>query len=98
MQYNKSRILTYLLLAFSYIEAFAYNSGRGRLDSEPSDFSMGIMAVLGVVIGIPFVFFVIYNMFKSGIKEEDKELNKLGCMAFFAVIAAFLLLASMCSN
>lgn len=98
MQYNKSKILTYLLLVFSYVEAFAYNSGRGRLDSEPSDFLSGIMALFGIIIGGAFSFFVFYNILKNGIKEEDKEMNKWGCMAFLVVIAGFLLLASMCSN
>ena len=92
------KILSFLVLTFSYIEAFAYNSGRGKLDSETSDFTMAVMAVLGIIVGGAFFFFVVYNMSKNGIKEEDKELNKTGCLAFLAVIACFLLLASMCSN
>lgn len=92
------KILSFLVLTFSYIEAFAYKNGRGKLDSETSDFSMAVMAVFGIIVGGAFSFFVIYNLFKNGVKEEDKELNKMGCMAFLAVMAAFLLLASMCSN
>ena len=49
-------------MAFSNIEAFAYKSGRGRLDSEPSDFLSGIMAVFGIIIGGAFSFFVFYNI------------------------------------
>ena len=91
-------LLPTIMLALNFLEAFAYKNGRGKLDRETSDFSMAIMAVLGIIVGGAFFFFVVYNMSKNGIKEEDKELNKTGCLAFLAVIACFLLLASMCSN
>ena len=98
MRYYIYKTLSFLVMAFSNIEAFAYKSGRGRLDSEPSDFLSGIMAVFGIIIGGAFSFFVFYNILKNGVKEEDKEMNKWGCLAFLAVIACFLLLASMCSD
>lgn len=91
-------LLLIIMSAFNILEAFAYKSGRGRLDSEPSDFLSGIMAVFGIIIGGAFCFFVFYNILKNGVKEEDKEMNKWGCLAFLAVIACFLLLASMCSD
>ena len=98
MKYNIYKMLSFVVLVFSHIEAFAYKNGRGRLDNDTSDFSLTIMALFGIVIGGAFFYFVIYNIFKNGVKEEDKELNKMGCLAFLAVIACFLLLASMCSN
>ena len=93
----KQRIITFALWLFYYIEAFAYKSGRGRLDSDgPSDF----MAVLASIFAIVFGEFLCYIFWGGSAQNrfKDKEMNKFGCLGLLLIIMAFILLFLMYSN
>lgn len=94
----KQFLITLVIYAFNCIEAFAYKSGRGRLDSETSDLSAVVISLLGIIVGGFFTYMLVRNIIEKGFNSEDKEQNKWGCACFFLLVLGITVLVSMCSR
>ena len=85
-----------MFVSFSSVPLFADMTNRGRLDSEPNDFSMIIMAIIGIGLGGFLAYALIGASIKDGFK--DKETNKWGCLSIILCILSLLVLVAMCSD
>ena len=89
----KKGLFFILFLGMNTFNSFAHLGGRGRIDSGGlSDLSAILMAIAAIIFGGFFFVVCAHDGFK------DKDMNKMGCAGFLAVIIGFALLVGMCSH